>query len=110
VKEVGFWQDMFQEKLLHNFSVFNGDDTTGFDRSGLGRDEQEFSLFLAAKYLPERKSLQELRMYSKFNDEATFKKAYEYYFGVHEYSAIPFELKKQVYDVFSQILAEKEVE
>ncbi|HDQ06504.1 MAG TPA: hypothetical protein ENN36_07270 [Candidatus Bathyarchaeota archaeon] len=104
VKEVGFWQDMFQEKLLNNFSVFNGDDTTGFDRSGLGRDEQEFSLFLAAKYNPENKALLEFSRNSKFNDEETLKKAYEYYFGIHEYSAIPLELKKQVYDILSQIL------
>jgi len=104
VREVGFWQDMFQEKLLKNFSVFNGDDTTGFDKSGLGREEQEFSLFLAAKYLPENKELQYFRSNSKFNDEETFKKAYEFYFGVHEYSAIPAELKKQVYDVLTQLL------
>ena len=104
VKEVGFWQDMFQEKLLSNFSVFNGDDTTGFDRSGLGREEQEFSLFLAAKYIPENKALQDFRENSKFNDEEIFKKACEFYFGVHEYSAIPAELKKQVYDILSQLL------
>ena len=103
-KEIGFWQDMFQKEHLNNFSAFSGDDTTGFDRSGLGREEQEFSLFLAAKHNPENEALQEFRKNSKFNNPETYKKAYNYYFGIHEYQATPPELKKQVYDILTQIL------
>ena len=104
VEQVGFWRDMFQEEYKKYFSVFEGKDTTGFDNSGLGREEQEFALFLAAKHFPNNEILRDFLDKSKFNDEKTFKEAYDYYFGVHEYSAIPKELKKQVYEILNQIL------
>jgi len=104
VEQVGFWRDMFREEYKNHFSVFDGKDTTGFDKSGLGREEQEFALFLAAKHFPENKYLRDFRSESKFNDEKTFKEAYDYYFGVHEYSAIPRELRKEVYEILNKIL------
>jgi hypothetical protein len=113
VKGVGFWRDMFSEEYKGLFSAFNGEETYGFDRSGLGREEQELALFLASEKMPDNPFLQEFNRRSKYNNvnygEGTsfdlIKRDYAYYFTPQEYPAIPGELKDKVYDIYNKILS-----
>jgi hypothetical protein len=104
---------MFSEEYKGLFSAFNGEETYGFDRSGLGREEQELALFLASEKMPDNPFLQEFNRRSKYNNvnygEGTsfdlIKRDYAYYFTPQEYPAIPGELKDKVYDIYNKILS-----
>jgi len=111
VKELGFWRDMFSDECGKFFSVFEGEDAFGFDRSGLGKEEQELALFLAHKNLPDNEFLQDYGKKSRYNNtssaedaERLFKKDYDYYFGIQDYAAIPRELKTEVHNIYRRIL------
>jgi len=113
VESVGFWRDMFSEEYKGLFSAFNGEETYGFDKSGLGRDEQELALFLASERMPDNPFLQEFSRRSKYNhvnngEETSFdliKRDYAYYFTPQEYPAIPGDLKEEVYAIYNKILS-----
>jgi len=110
--KLGFWRDMFQEACLSLFSVFNGEQTYGFDRSGLGRGEQELALHLAAQRSPENEFLKEISgklRYSnngEHSDEAErlVQKDYNYYCGIHDSQALPKELRQRVRAIYKRIL------
>lgn len=112
VEGVGFWRDMFSEECKGLFSAFDGKKTYGFDRSGLGREEQELALFLASERMPDNLFLQEFVKRSRYNNanrgEETpfnlFKRVYAYYFTPQEYPAIPGDLKDEVYAIYNKIL------
>jgi len=115
-KGVGFWRDLFTRDCMRLFPFFGGDETYGFDRSGLGRDEQELALYLAYRRSPETEFLKEFIKRSKYNgceedcdggEPEQFVKDYDFYFGIHDYPAIPPELREDVYRVYRRLL-EKE--
>ncbi len=111
-KAVGFWRDLFTRENMKLFPVFEGDETYGFDRSGLGREEQEFALHLAYLRTPENSFLKEFSKRSRYNQceqdcdggDSPLKRDYEYYFGIHEYPAIPDELRGEVYRIYRELL------
>ena len=111
---VGFWKDMFTDDHAGLFSALKGDATFGFDRSGLGREEQELALYLAAQREPENRFLQrymETSIYNGISGEGgagneRFLRDYEYYMTPQPYSAIPPELKDDVYEIYNRILRE----
>ncbi|MEM3005979.1 MAG: hypothetical protein QXJ79_04595, partial [Candidatus Bathyarchaeia archaeon] len=112
-KNVGFWRDLFTNESMKLFPVFEGDETYGFDRSGLGREEQEFALHLAYMNSPENEFLKEFSKRSRYNryeedcdgeGMELLKRDYEYYFGIHEYPAIPQEIREDVYRLYRRLL------
>ncbi len=111
-ERAGFWLDMFDEEHRGLFSALDGEDTYGFDRSGLGREEQELALYLASERLPENELLKEYRANSRYNSvdcdgesgSALFRRDYRTYFSPQEYPAIPGELKERVYQIYREIL------
>ena len=113
VESVGFWRDMFSEEYKGLFSAFDGKETYGFDRSGLGREEQELALFLASERMPDNPFLQEFIRRSRYkhvnHDEETsldlVKRDYAYYFTPQEYPAIPSDLKEEIYAIYNKILS-----
>jgi len=112
VKGVGFWRDMFSDDCLNLFSALGGKETFGFDSSGLGREEQEFALYLAHERLPENQFLSDFTERCRYSDHGgdaesgleLFKRDYDFYFGPQEYPAIPRELRSRVYEIYSNIL------
>jgi hypothetical protein len=112
VERLGFWRDMFSEDCLGLFSAFEGKDTFGFDRSGLGRDEQELALYLAHENDPGNAFLNDFMKRSRYNGEngngrdaaALLKKDYVHYLGVQEYQYMPEELRDRVYKIYNRIL------
>jgi len=111
-KRLGFWRDMFSEDCLKFFPLFDGQETFGFDKSGLGRDEQQLAFFLASMHFPENEFLQNLLKRSKYiceQDEkdisGIFKEDYSHYLATHDYQAIPKELRDRVYQIYSDILS-----
>jgi len=112
--KIGFWRDMFSKDCLDLFSAFNGDDTFGYDRSGLGREEQELALFLAHENSPDNEFLQGFRRRSKYNNgdcdgspEGLFKRDYSLYFGIQSYNAMPEEIRDEVYEIYRRLLGVK---
>jgi hypothetical protein len=113
-KRVGFWKDMFTEEHAGLFSALNGKETYGFDRSGLGREEQELALYMAAQREPKNKFLQRYMKVSMYNGVAgeggagneRFRRDYEYYMTPQPYSAIPEELRDRVYALYNKMLQE----
>jgi hypothetical protein len=111
---VGFWKDMFTKEHAGLFSAMNGTQTYGFDRSGLGREEQELALYLAAQREPENRFLQEYMKTSIYNGVSgeggagneRFRRDYEFYMTPQPYPAIPSELKDRVYSLYNHILRE----
>ncbi|MBN1683180.1 hypothetical protein JW865_06475 [Candidatus Bathyarchaeota archaeon] len=107
-KKLGFWTDMFSENHKELYTVFGGEKTYGFDSSGMGREEQELALFLAAEKDPYNKFLKDYMQITPYINSSEgkkrFKKDYSHYFGVQEYEAIPYEIRQEVYDLFSKIL------
>ncbi len=109
-KEVGFWRDMFTDEHLSLFSALDGGDTYGFDRSGLGREEQELALFLAHERDPEDPFLKDFVARSRYTDgdggvsNELLKRDYEQYFGIQEYPTIPRELSDRVYGIYTRLL------
>jgi len=114
VEKLGFWRDMFSEDCQKFFSIWGGEETFGFDRSGLGREEQELALFLACARSPDNEFLQNYMKRSRYNHvdgdgeeaEELFKKDYAFYFGIQDYPAIPRELRDSVYEIYRRILEE----
>jgi hypothetical protein len=107
---LGFSRDMFSEECVKFFSALDGEETFGFDQSGLGRQEQELALYLAGEKTPDNEFLSEFMKRSRYNnsgdvvDRELLKIDYNFYFGVQDYSAIPKELKDEVYNIYSRIL------
>jgi len=60
-EKVGFWRDMLSEECRRLFSALEGNETYGFDRSGLGREEQELALLMAYKRNRENPILREFK-------------------------------------------------
>jgi hypothetical protein len=112
---VGFWRDMFREECKELFSAINGKETYGFDMSGLGREEQELALLLAHDRDPENPFLREFSAKIKLgvgNEEARdelLSSLYDYYMTPQEYPAMPEELKKRVYEIYSHLLKTRQV-
>jgi hypothetical protein len=111
---VGFWKDMFTEEHAGYFSALNGAQTFGFDRSGLGREEQELALYLAAQREPGNRFLQGYMKTSIYNGVSgeggagneRFRRDYESYMTPQPYPAIPNELSDRVYSLYNHILRE----
>jgi len=109
---VGFWKDMFTEEHARLFPALNGTETFGFDKSGLGRDEQELALYMAAHREPGNPFLQRYMKTSMYNGMAgeggagneRFHVDYEKYMTPQPYDAMPAELKGRVYSVYRKIL------
>lgn len=111
VEGVGFWCDMFRKEYRGLFSALNGNETYGFDRSGLGREEQELALFLAGQLTPGNELLREAGSHTKYHDgesegatQDALRNDYELYFTPQDYSAIPTELRERVYEIYKEIL------
>ena len=112
VKGMGFWRDMFGEDYMNLYSVFEGADTYGFDQSGLGREEQELALHLALERSNDEELLRNFSKISRYNDvdrwhgktSDLLKADYDFYFGIHEYQAMPRELRDKVHKIYSRIL------
>jgi hypothetical protein len=128
---VGFWKDMFTEEHAGLFSALKElqprsnraadfpkksdlPADVGFDRSGLGREEQELALYLAAQREPENRFLQEYMKTSIYNGVSgeggagneRFRRDYEFYMTPQPYRAIPSELTGRVYSLYNHILRE----
>ena len=111
-RRVGFWEDMFTEEHANLFSAFNGEKTFGFDRSGLGREEQELALYMAAQREPNNRFLQkymETSIYNGISGEGgagneRFRRDYEFYLTPQPYPAIPEELREGVYALYNRVL------
>ena len=108
--KVGFWRDMFSDECRRLFPALEGNETYGFDRSGLGKEEQELALLLAYKSNQEKPLLREFKAKSELyfdceevNDNQTTK-MYDYYMKPHGYLAIPEELKNSVYEIYTDLL------
>ena len=109
---VGFWKDMFTEEHVGLFSALNGEQTFGFDRSGLGREEQELALYMAAQREPDNKFLQSYMkssIYKGVSGEGgagneRFRRDYEFYMTPQPYPAIPEELRAPVYEIYNRVL------
>jgi hypothetical protein len=67
-EKLGFWSDMFNEECKKFFSIWEGKETYGFDRSGLGKGEQELALFLAYKNKSDNEFLQDFMKRSRYNN------------------------------------------
>ena len=115
VEDVGFWRDMFSDECSNLFSALGGEETYGFDRSGLGREEQELALFLASMNMPENEFLQGFASKSTFNNgnsgeqpsQNRFNEAYNHYLSPQYYRAIPEELRERVYATYNSLLLNK---
>ncbi len=111
-RRVGFWEDMFTEEHANLFSALNGEKTFGFDRSGLGREEQELALYMAAQREPNNRFLQrymETSIYNGISGEGgagneRFRHDYEFYMTPQPYPAIPEELREGVYALYNHVL------
>jgi hypothetical protein len=109
---VGFWKDMFTEEHTNLYPALGGEKTFGFDKSGLGREEQELSLYMAAQREPENQFLRgymERSMYRGVSGEggavdARFHGDYERYMTPQPYEAMPVELRDRVYAIYRRIL------
>jgi hypothetical protein len=108
--KVGFWRDMFSEECKGFFSALNGGETYGFDRSGLGKEEQELALLLAYRRDPDNSFLQqfwaatELGARCEGSGDGLLESLHDYYFTPQEYTAIPEELKEGVYEIYHGLL------
>jgi len=110
-EKLGFWSDMFNEECKKFFSIWEGEETYGFDRSGLGKGEQELALFLAYKNKSDNEFLQDFMKRSRYNNRDSdegetgeiFKRDYAFYFGIQDYTAIPSELREEVYNIYRSI-------
>jgi hypothetical protein len=108
-ERVGFWLDMFSDECKGLYAAMDGKETYGFDRSGLGREEQELALHMAFERDPENPFLREFigktdLGASGVNPDDPLDALYEYYFTPQEYPAMPEELKEKVYEIYSRLL------
>lgn len=111
---VGFWEDMFNEEHAGLFSALGGAQTFGFDRSGLGREEQELALYMAARREPRNRFLKKYMKTSMYNGVSgeggagneRFRRDYEFYMTPQPYPAIPEELRDRVYALYNRVLSE----
>ena len=109
---VGFWRDMFTEEHTDLFPALGGTKTFGFDKSGLGREEQELSLYMAAQREPDNPFLQRYMKTSMYNGVAgeggagneRFRRDYELYLTPQYYEAMPPELREKVYAIYNRVL------
>lgn len=106
-RDVGFHQNLFVMEKSNLFSIFGKGETYGFDRSGLGKDEQELALYLAS-LREDNEFLNAFKKQCRYNTEPNgyqlLKKDYEFYFSAHEYPAIPRELKDRLLSIFNNVL------
>jgi hypothetical protein len=110
---VGFWKDMFTEEHTSLFPALGGEKTFGFDKSGLGREEQELALYMAAQHEPDNPFLRrymERSMYNGVSGEGgagneKFHRDYEQYMTPQPYVAMPTELRDKVYGIYRRILS-----
>lgn len=104
---LGFWQDMFTEEYSELYSAFEGKQTYGFDKSGLGKKEQELALFMASEKEPDNIFLKKFKKSSIYNhSKEKLKKDKNFYLKPQNYLALPDELKMRVYKIFNRILGE----
>lgn len=114
--KVGFWRDMFSEECSGLFSALEGNETYGFDRSGLAKEEQELALLLAYErnqgnpLLREFKKKSELGVNCEEANEDQLKSTYDYYMAPRKYSAIPKELRDRVYEIYRGLLKSARME
>jgi hypothetical protein len=110
--DVGFWKDMFTEEHAPLFSALGGERTFGFDKSGLGREEQELALYMAAQREPGNFFLQRYMKSSMYNGESgeggavneRFHRDYETMMTPQPYDAMPTELREKVYRIYNRVL------
>jgi hypothetical protein len=110
---VGFWKDMFTDEHAGFFPALGGTQTFGFDKSGVGREEQELALYMAAKREPDNPFLQkymETSIYNGVSGEGgagseRFHRDYEFYMTPQPYEAMPAELRRRVYSIYRRILS-----
>ncbi|HIH88554.1 TPA: hypothetical protein HA344_05015 [Candidatus Bathyarchaeota archaeon] len=110
---VGFWKDVFTEEHANLFSALGGEKTFGFDKSGLGREEQELALYMAAQREPDNLFLRKYMKTSMYNGIAgeggagneRFHRDYEAYMTPQPYEAMPDELRDRVYAIYRGILS-----
>jgi len=113
-EKVGFWREMFSEECEGLFSALNGKETYGFDRSGLGREEQELALLLASNrnrgdpFLQKFRVKTDLGMRCEEADNDPLNSLEEYYFTPQEYPAIPEDFKERVYEIYERLLKSPE--
>ena len=107
---VGFWREMFSEECAPLYSAMNGKETYGFDRSGLGREEQELALLMACMEDPGDQFLRRFRAETDLgvrcdnSDGDLLRDLKEYYFTPQEYPAMPEELRDRVYEIYNRLL------
>ena len=109
-ERVGFWRDMFSEECAPLYSAMNGKETYGFDRSGLGREEQELALLMAGEEDPNDPFLRRFRAKTDLgvrcdnSDGDLLGYLKDYYFTPQEYPVIPGELKERIYEIYNRLL------
>jgi hypothetical protein len=108
--DVEFGQDLFIMEKSQLFSTFGQGETEGFDRSGLGKNEQELALYLASKR-EENEFLSEFKKQCRYDNEPNgrrlLKKDYDFFFSAHEYPAMPQDLKVRVMGIFNEVLSKR---
>lgn len=104
---VGFQDNLFRKKYLHNFSLFNGKqgNTLIYDYSGLGRDEQLFAFYLAFKRGERGKAIELFKQ--KYLDEVKQREdeLYKEFFGVFDSITMPKNIKSKVISIFKEELS-----
>ncbi|MBM3292414.1 hypothetical protein FJY84_07015, partial [Candidatus Bathyarchaeota archaeon] len=107
-KKLGFNKDLFTENHKSLYTVFGGEKTYGFDSSGMGKEEQELALFLAAEKDPDNHFLKDYLLKTPYTNDlkgkSRFKRDYDHYFGVQDYEAIPSDIKSIVLNLYENLL------
>ena len=107
-KKIGFRSNMLDKEYQHLFPLFGINRKTGqamgWEISGLGRDEQLFSFYLAFKndfrgYLIDK--FKELYLTEALTKKSIFEKEY---FGVHTSISIKKDIKEKIFKIFKDEL------
>ncbi len=106
VKNLGFRENLFNEKYARMFSLFNGTTKHGipYDDSGLNRDELLFAFYLAYKRGETGPVIQLFKQ--KYLDEAKEREdeLYKKFFGVFNSKTMPGGIKNKVISIFKEEL------
>lgn len=104
-KKVNFPHDMLKLKFKNKFSLFNGKNGNyGYDKAGLGRDEQLLAFLLAYRNGAKGDLIEFFKKFYLKEAEKREKELREKYFGIHSTTTIPQELKEKVLKIYREEL------
>lgn len=102
-KKVNFPHDMLKLKFKNKFSLFNGKNGNyGYDKAGLGRDEQLLAFLLAYRNGAKGDLIEFFKKFYLKEAEKREKELREKYFGIHSTTTIPKELKEKVLNIYRE--------